>query len=127
MWHVRDAWTRVEAGAANVVLVHYDDLLAERERTMRALADRLACSVDEESWPELVRAAGFEAMQNDAARLIPASNGILKDASAFFRGGVSGAGRAVLNAGELAAYQERVTQLAPPDVLRWLHHEGQDI
>ena len=126
MWHIGDAWARVVAGADNVVLVHYDQLLGERDATMRGLAARLGFPVDEATWPALVRAAGFEAMQQNAERLIPASNGILKDANAFFRRGVSGAGRATLSTDELAAYHDRAAQLAAADVLRWLHHDGYD-
>jgi hypothetical protein len=126
MWHVSDASARVASGAPNVILVHYDDLLTERECTMRALANRMGFTIDEVVWPAMVRAAGFDYMKANAARLIPDNNGVLKDATAFFRGGVSGAGRAVLFAEELAAYDARAAQLAPPDVLRWLHRDGQN-
>src|SRR5262249_14975397 len=126
MWHISDAWARVDAGASNVVLVHYDDLLRERDRKMRWLADRLGFVIDEAVWPELVRAAGFEEMQKNAEQLIPANNGVMKDATAFFGSGVSGDGRAALNHEEVAAYQERAAQLAAPDVLRWLHRDDHD-
>jgi hypothetical protein len=126
MWHVSDAWARIDAGASNVVLVHYDDLLRERDHTMRTLADRLGFAVDDTAWPALVRAAGFDEMRNNAERLIPANNGVLKDATAFFRSGVSGAGRTALGPDDVDAYRERAAQLAAPDVLRWLHRGDQD-
>jgi hypothetical protein len=47
--------------------------------------------------------------------------GVLKSSAAFFRRGTSGAGREELSAGELAGYHERAAQLAPPDLLSWLH------
>jgi hypothetical protein len=45
----------------------------------------------------------------------------VKDNAAFFRRGTSGAGREILDTRELAAYHARVAQLAPPDLLAWLH------
>jgi aryl sulfotransferase len=42
----------------------------------------------------------------------------------FFRRGTSGAGREVLSDEEIAAYHARVGQLAPPDMLSWLHAPG---
>ena len=49
---------------------------------------------------------------------------MLKDPTAFFRHGVSGDGPALLSAGELAHYHERVAAMAPADLLAWLHREG---
>ncbi len=42
----------------------------------------------------------------------------------FFRRGVSGAGREELSAAELAGYQARAAQLAPPGLLAWLHRKS---
>jgi hypothetical protein len=41
----------------------------------------------------------------------------------FFRRGVSGTGREELSAAELAGYRRRAAQLAPPDLLSWLHRD----
>jgi aryl sulfotransferase len=48
---------------------------------------------------------------------------VLKNSTAFFRRGRSGAGRDVLSAAELAHYHARAAQLAAPDLLRWLHRD----
>lgn len=45
MLHLSDAWAR--RVGPNIVLLHYDDLMADLETTMRALALRLDISVDE--------------------------------------------------------------------------------
>jgi hypothetical protein len=37
-----------------------------------------------------------------------------------------GAGREILTADELAAYHARVSRLAPPDLLAWLHPRRED-
>jgi hypothetical protein len=92
---------------------------------MRWLAEQFGIRVAEETWPTLARAASFEAMRARADRLVPTA-GIFKDNAAFFRRGTSGAGREILTADELAAYHARVAQLAPPDLLTWLHPRRKD-
>jgi aryl sulfotransferase len=45
----------------------------------------------------------------------------VSDAAAFFSRGSSGAAREILSDEEMAAYYARTAQLAPPDMLEWLH------
>ena len=61
-------------------------------------------------------------MRGRADHLVPTA-GIFKDNAAFFRRGASGAGRETLGAQELAGYRARVAQLAPPDLIAWLHRD----
>ncbi len=121
MWHTREAWARRDE--PNVVLVHYDDLGADLEGQMRRLARRLDIDVAEGRWPELVHAARFEQMRDRADRLAPGPPGVVIDPTRFFRRGRSGAGRELLSAAELARYRQRAGELAPPDLLSWLHGE----
>jgi len=122
MLHLSDAWGRRHD--PHVVLVHYDDLLADLDGAMRRLAARLGIAVDEARWPGLVRAATFEAMREPTRASSPDTLGVLKDPAAFFRHGVSGDGPALLSAGELAHYHERVAAMAPGDLLAWVHRDG---
>ena len=137
MWHLSDAWgRRTRAGRTDadpaasaganpaVLLVHYDDLSADLDGQMRRLAALLGISVGPHIWPSLVRAATFDAMRARAAAQAPDPAGILKDPTAFFRRGYSGAGRETLSLAELERYQARAAQLAPPDLLGWLHRDG---
>jgi hypothetical protein len=117
--HLSGAWAR--RGEPDVLLVHYDDLSADLEGQMRGIAWRLGIAVPERAWPALTRAATFERMREHADRLIPATQGIFKDTGSFFRRGTSGAGREILSDAELAGYQARAAQLAPPGLLGWLH------
>jgi hypothetical protein len=119
--HATDAWARRDGAEADVVLVHYADLLADLEGEMRRIATRLRVDVPEAAWPALVEAASFDAMRSRSGRLIPNAGGVLKDPAKFFRSGRSGGGAAVLSAGELARYESRVARLAPPEVVAWLH------
>jgi aryl sulfotransferase len=119
MWHLSDAWRRRDD--PNVVLVHYDDLLADLDGEMRRIATRLAIDAPDAAWPALVDAARFDRMQAGADTLAPDPAGVLKDRTRFFRRGSSGAGRELLTPAELAHYGERAASLAPPDLLAWLH------
>jgi len=120
-WHLSDAWSRRHE--ANVVLVHYDDLCADLDGSMRNIATRLDVAVPQERWPGLVDAAGFDQMRARADLLAPDSGGVMKDRVRFFRRGSSGAGREVLSEAELAHYEARTKSLLPADLWAWLHRE----
>jgi aryl sulfotransferase len=119
MWHLSDAWAR--RGEPNVLLVHYDELSADLEGQMRRMADWLGIVVPEPTWPTLVPAATFGQMKRNAADRIPGAGGVLKSDEAFFRRGTSGAGREILSDDEIAGYYARAAELAPADLLAWLH------
>jgi hypothetical protein len=121
MWHLSDAWTRRDQ--PNMLLIRYEDLHADLDGQMRWLADRLGISVPASAWPALVQAATFKHMQANAEQVVGVSR-ILKDSTAFFRRGTPGAGREILTSPELARYHARAAQLAPPDLLSWLHSPG---
>ena len=120
MLHLSDAWAR--RNDPNVALVHYDDLVADLDGSMRRLSALLGLPVDEECWPELVRAATFESMRAGASAP-DTSLGVLKDPAAFFRRGTSGEGGQILTTDELAHYRDRVAAMAPSDLLAWLHRD----
>ena len=121
MWHLDDAWRRRHK--SGIVLVHYDDLSTDLDREMRRLAGVLGIAVNEMIWPALVSAAGFERMQAHADYFAPDPAGVLKDPTRFFRRGTSGEGHEVLTSAEVAHYQDRAAQLAPADLLAWLHSQ----
>jgi aryl sulfotransferase len=120
--HLETFWeVRTEPG---IVLLHYDDLSADLEGEMRALADRLGIDVPEDRWPELVEAAGFAAMKRQAGALAPTSMGrnLWRDPQQFFRRGTSGQWRELLDdEGDLDRYRRRVAALVPPDLATWAH------
>jgi hypothetical protein len=63
-------------------------------------------------------------MRSHADRLAPDPSGVLRNKSAFFRRGSSGAGREALSPAELAHYHARAADLATPALLNWLHRES---
>jgi len=118
LWHLSDAWAR--RGEPNVLLVHYANLSADIDGQMRWLAGRLGITIPERAWPALVRAATFGSMSRSADQLVPAP-GLFKSNAAFFRRGTSGEGRETLSDTELGRYHARAAEMAPPDMLAWLH------
>ncbi|MDT0533254.1 phosphotransferase [Micromonospora sp. DSM 115977] len=88
---------------------------------MRRIAAWLGVEVPAERWAALVEAATFAAMRERAQALVPDAMGVLKDHRAFFRKGRSGAGGALLSTEELSRYHRRAAEMAPPDLLAWLH------
>jgi hypothetical protein len=107
------------------VLVHYEDLSADLPGEMRRLADRLDITVPEDKWQGLVEAATFKAMQAAADQLQPVPTMRQRGVSErFFRRGSSGEGRALLTEDEAARYAARAAQMAPPELMAWLHRTG---
>jgi hypothetical protein len=119
MWHLSDAWARRDQ--PNVVLVRFEDLSSDLDGEMRRLARLLDLEVADDLWLDLVRAAGFDAMRERSEELAPAPAGVIKDRRAFFRRGAPGAGRELLSTDELARYDTRAGELAPAELLAWLH------
>ena len=119
LWHLADAWKR--RAEPTMMLVHYDDLLADLPGQMRRIAAWLGIEVPAERWPALTRAATFAEMRQQARALVPNTGGVLKDEQVFFRQGRSGSGRDLLSTEEARRYHERTAEMAPPDLLTWLH------
>lgn len=105
----------------NVLLVHYNDLLADLDGEMRRIAGHVGIEVGEEAWPELVEAARFENMKGDAARLLGPMDRFAGGTSAFLYKGSNGRWREGLTGDDLALYDTAAVRLDP--ALRgWLEH-----
>jgi hypothetical protein len=115
-WAVRDR--------DDVVLLHYDDLQTDLEGEMRRLAGRLGIEVPEERWPALVKAATFDDMRSRATERAPDTEKRLwKNTTDFFHRGTSGQWEDIFDADLAAHYEAKVRELAPPDLIAWLHRE----
>lgn len=123
VWQTSLAWSRRDD--PNVFLVHYSDLAAHLEAEMRRIGELLEIHVPERTWPQLVDAATFALMKKRSADLVPDERlGIMKSTDAFFRRGAGDEWRQWLTDEDLARYDRRLTELAEPDLVHWLHHGG---
>jgi RimJ/RimL family protein N-acetyltransferase len=120
--HVADARSRAASSASgNVFVLRYEDLIADLDGQMQAIAAHLGIARDPARWPALVSAATLASMRANVDAVVPDPGGILKDRAAFFRRGRAGAGREALDDDEYAHYRERVRSLSSPELDAWLH------
>lgn len=106
----------------NIHLLHYSDMKADLGGQMRRLADALGIRVDAALWPELVTAAGFEAMKENADALVPGPGhpDPWLDNSRFFNKGAQGQWQGVLGEAELQLYRQMMEARLTPELARWL-------
>ena len=113
-----------ERGRPNVLLVHYADLKRDFDGEMRRIAAFLHIAVAPAVWPDLVEAAGFEAMRRNGEVLRGRMGQLFRDGGAnFFHKGVNDRWRGVFRPDDLALYDARLAEL-PPDCARWLTDGG---
>jgi hypothetical protein len=118
--HLQTFWDAPDG--VDVVMLRFDDLRTDLESQMRALADRLAITVPEARWPELVSAATFDQMRARAALTAPnAQSGIWHDNERFFHRGTSGQWRDLLDDDDLERYRARAKAIGPAAVVDWVH------
>lgn len=118
MWHVGDAWSRRHD--PNVILVHYDDLIADLHGQMQQLALSLRMTIDDDELRQLAHAATFTEMRRNHTRLAPDPAGVLIDREQFFRRGSSGDAIHSLPLHLVDDFGRRAAELAPTDLLSWL-------
>ncbi|MGH8902403.1 MAG: sulfotransferase domain-containing protein [Egibacteraceae bacterium] len=104
----------------NLLLVHYNDLLADLAGEMRRIADFVGIAVPEAQWPTLVDAARFEHMKQEAGQVLgDMSLAFEGGAATFMYKGVNGRWRDLLDAADLSLY-ERAASTLDPALRRWL-------
>jgi aryl sulfotransferase len=112
-----------ERSHEDVLLVHYNDLKTDRAGEMRRIAAFLGIETPESVWKDLVAAAGFEAMKQQGAELIPAAAQLWNEgASRFMNKGTNGRWKSVVSDEDLRRYEERVKAHFAPELARWLQH-----
>jgi aryl sulfotransferase len=113
-WEVREL--------PNVVLLHYSDLKADLDGQMRRLAARLGIDVPERLWSELVQGATFDEMRKRADEIVPnSSEALWRENARFFNKGTNGQWRQLLDDEDLRRYQNRIKELADPELAAWVH------
>jgi aryl sulfotransferase len=106
----------------NVLMVHYNDLLADLEGEMRRIAAFLAIDVPERAWPSAVERCRIDEMRDGAKKAGFMDLGFIGGADSFFYRGSNGRWRGVLTGEELERYDKRVAEVLSPDAAQWLEH-----
>ena len=105
----------------NVLLVHYNDLKADREGEMRRIAEFCGITTPEPLFAEMVEAAGFSSMKRDASQMLGLADQAFKGgADAFLYKGTNERWRAVLTDQDIADYHTKLEAHVPADLANWL-------
>ncbi len=105
----------------NVLLVHYADLKSDLAGEMHRLADFLDIQISDVLWPELIRAADFDAMRREGERLLPNANDHFEGgAKRFLFKGTNGRWREALTDDDLALYDTKVHDVFTPALAAWV-------
>lgn len=112
-----------ERASENLLLVHYNDLKADRAAEMRRIADFLGIETPALLWQEMVAAAGFDVMKEQGNALIPAAAALWEDGPArFLNKGTNGRWQSVVSSDDLRRYEAQVKKHFAPELARWLEH-----
>ncbi len=110
-----------ERRRANVMLVHYNDLKADRDGEMRRIARFLDIEIPGALWPQLVEAASFEAMKRDGDALMPFAQLLWEGGSGrFLNKGTNGRWQDGVAAEDLAVYEAKVRSAFSPALAQWI-------
>ena len=111
-WQIRDR--------PNVLLLHYADLKGDLAGMMRRVAAFLGIEVPATVWPELVEAAGFQAMRRVGDTFLGETGAAFRGGGGtFFHHGENGRWHGRLDAADLNLYEAKAAAL-PADCSRWL-------
>jgi aryl sulfotransferase len=114
-------------GLDNILFLHYADMLAGPAGEIRRIAQFLDIEIEDQEIAGVVAHTSLAVMRGRAA-----TAGETRDrpetfrggANTFFYQGVNGRWRAVLNAAELALYEQTRDRVLSPDCARWLEEGG---
>jgi aryl sulfotransferase len=104
-----------------MLLVHYADLKADRAGEIARIARFLEVDVAPAAMDEIVAAAGFEAMKEKGAELMPGAEMAWEGGyKSFLYKGTNGRWQGVCSEADLAAYQAKVAAEFTPGLAAWL-------
>jgi len=111
------------ADRPNVTLFHYADMKRDLAGTFATLAQLLRTDHRADVMAQLVQAATFDHMKDNAERYAPSGGkDFFKSDTAFFESGSNGKWQGQLTADELAAYDAMMDAHLDPDERAWLEN-----
>jgi aryl sulfotransferase len=117
--HIRSWWGLRALTTVN--LVHYSDLKANLEGSIRAIAAFLEIPINGAVFPKIVSHCTFDYMKANAELVVPGGTTMWKgDGKDFINKGTGGRWRDTLSAAEVAAYEARAVTELGPECAKWL-------
>jgi aryl sulfotransferase len=117
-WHYRHL--------PNIMMLHFNDLLADLDGEMRRIADYLEIDVPAKYWDDVVNRCSFETVKKDPSKVVDPMMqfGFKGGGDTFIHKGTNGRWDGVLDSEDLALYEQAMAQL-PADYAQWLEHGNQ--
>lgn len=109
-----------ERALPNVKLLHYANIIADRQGTLLELADFLEIDLDPARLPAMAERCSIEHMREAAAAAEFFDAVWEKGAASFFNKGTNGRWRDALSPAEAAMAEEVAARRLPPDCAHWL-------
>jgi aryl sulfotransferase len=121
--HVRSWWNMRHQ--PNVMLIHFNELKADLDKSIREIARFLNITPDEQALDVIRSHCTFEYMKANAAKVTPRGGAAWKGgADTFINKGTNGRWRDRLTADDVAAYERRALEELGEDCARWLAEGG---
>lgn len=121
-FHVENSFW-AERRNPDVLLVHYNDLKADRDGEMRRIAAFLGIDTPEPPWSALVDAASFESMRRDGAAIMPMAEMVWEGgAERFIYKGSNGRWRDCVRPSDIERYETMLAQRCSSGLAQWLTH-----
>lgn len=115
------------AGRENFLRLHYADMTRDTASAIFQIAEHVGITHSPPVMDKLIDAASFRNMKRNAERFaVSAREGFWRKDSDFFDSGTSQKWVGILSDADLAAYDERMTDLLSEDERQWLEHGNAD-
>lgn len=118
--HVQTWWNYKHL--ANILFVHYSDLLSDLEGEIRRIAAFLEIALSDDMLLKIVEVTTFETMKQNIIKLNPESKTFKGGRQTFFYKGTNGRWRGVLTEDDLKLYEATKTRELTPDCALWLEN-----
>jgi aryl sulfotransferase len=121
-WENIRSWWEIR-NLPNVLLVHFADLKADMEASIRRIAAFLEIDVADEIWPAILEHCSFDYMKRHAEQAAPL-NGVIWEGGAetFVHKGTNGRWRDTLCVEESARYERMAVWELGRECAAWLEH-----
>ena len=108
----------------NLLFAHYNDMKADLAGEMRRVAEFLDITLTASQWPAVVERCTFDGMRRAGTAISDFAIGFEGGIEGFLFKGTNDRWRDVLDADDLAAYQQKVAQALPREAARWIEYGG---